>query len=136
MITQHSAVSTTCVLLADDDADLLSLCQQLLVWSGHTVETAADGMLASAALATGRFEAAVLDVDMPGKTGIEVAREIRAGAMNGCAIIFHTATPKQDIDDQFRDYDAFVAKPCFDNELALALAGAVDARRAMRLSTS
>jgi CheY-like chemotaxis protein len=131
MTSQHSTNPNACVvLLVDDDPDIVSLCSHLLAWSGHTVETAADGHSALEALSTGRFEAAVLDVDIPGKSGIEVAREIRAGeATKGCAIIFHTGTSKRDIDDQFTGYDALVAKPCFGNELADALSDAVGAKR-------
>lgn len=124
---------TCVVLLADDDPDILSLCAQLLAGSGHTVETASDGEAALAALTTGRFEAAVLDVDMPGLTGIEVARDIRAAdRTKSCAIVLHTATAKADIDAQFRDYDAFVSKPCFGDELSTALRDAVAARRGAR----
>ena len=134
MSNQHSPALTTCVvLIADDNPDILSLCAELLTWSGHTVERAADGLAASAALATGRFEAAVLDIDMPGMSGIEVARGLRASATTKeCTIILHSATPKRDVDHQFSDYDAFVAKPCFANELAEAVSAAVCARRAAR----
>ena len=132
MIPPGSTAPTTCVvLLADDDPDVLLLCVQLLALSGFTVETASDGDAASTALSSGRFEAAVLDVDMPGRTGIEVARQLRADdRTKDCVIVLHTGTSKDDVDAEFRDYDAFVAKPCFGNELATALRAAVDARRA------
>ena len=131
MTVQHSALPTTCVvLLADDDPDILSLCAELLTWSGHTVETATNGPMALAALRTGRFEAAVLDIGMSGKSGIDVAREVRAGnATKRCVIILHTSLAKCDVDARFDDYDAYVAKPCFGNELATTLSSSVAAGR-------
>lgn len=66
------------ILVADDDEDVLVLLEVRLGMSGHEVSTVTDGTAALEALSSGNFDLALLDVQMPGHTGIEVARAMRA----------------------------------------------------------
>jgi two-component system CheB/CheR fusion protein len=66
------------VLLADDNADALWGMARVLSISGLHVETADNGLDALRVAEAFRPDAAVLDVDMPGLDGHEVARRIRA----------------------------------------------------------
>ena len=66
------------VLIVEDDRDLLSVLQRILATEGYQVRSAQDGE-------TGLIEAldhgpdlVILDVGLPGKSGVEVARELRA----------------------------------------------------------
>lgn len=69
---------TATILVADDDPDILGLVRLRLERDGYDVLTASCGEEALA-LARGRRPAlAVLDVSMPGMTGLEVTRELRA----------------------------------------------------------
>lgn len=68
------------VLLADDDMDIRELVRFKLTLSGHEVTAVADGSLAWAACHSDTFDAAVFDVQMPGMTGLELVRAIRASA--------------------------------------------------------
>ncbi|MFN7056188.1 response regulator transcription factor [Hyphomonas sp.] len=66
------------ILIADDEADLRdSLAEQFELSDGFVVLTAADGNEALARLTSERVDLVVLDVDMPGLTGHEVARRMR-----------------------------------------------------------
>ncbi|MER5636803.1 response regulator transcription factor [Kitasatospora sp. NPDC002227] len=67
------------VLVADDDAAIRRSLERGLRLSGFTVQLAADGPAALAAL-TGAVapDVVVLDVSMPGLTGTEVCRTLRA----------------------------------------------------------
>ena len=58
------------VLVVDDDPRVLDAVRLLLEDAGHTVTVAADGDRALEALAPGRFDAAVLDVNMPRMNGL------------------------------------------------------------------
>ena len=70
------------ILAVDDDAGVLELVSTSLRSTGHRVLTAASGSGALARLAGGDVDLLVLDVMMPGMSGIEVARRVRllAGA--------------------------------------------------------
>ena len=65
-----SAKARLQVLVVDDDPKVCEAVRLLLEDEGHQVTTAEDGHTALAALATGRFDAAVLDVNMPRMNGL------------------------------------------------------------------
>lgn len=66
------------VLVAEDDADLLELLVMTLESGGFTVSAHQDGNSALQATRATRFNAAGLDVAMPGLTGTELCRQLRA----------------------------------------------------------
>jgi CheY-like chemotaxis protein len=65
------------ILIADDQKDIPTLTAYQLKRSGHKVVTAKDGKQALRAFRSASFDAILLDQEMPGMTGDEVAREIR-----------------------------------------------------------
>jgi DNA-binding NarL/FixJ family response regulator len=69
-----------CVVLADDHAVVRKGIREFLEASGniHVVAEAADGEEAVALVAQHEPDVAVLDVQMPGLTGIEATRRIKA----------------------------------------------------------
>ncbi len=68
---------TSRVLLIDDDARLYELLASYLAQNGFAVEGARDGAKGIAALAAAPFDAVLLDVMMPGMSGLEACRRIR-----------------------------------------------------------
>jgi signal transduction histidine kinase/ligand-binding sensor domain-containing protein/CheY-like chemotaxis protein len=66
------------VLLVEDDALVAEVTTELLRAHGFDVSHAAHGLAALAELATQDFDAAVLDLDLPGIDGLELARLLRA----------------------------------------------------------
>jgi DNA-binding response OmpR family regulator len=66
------------VLIADDDADHRELITVVLRRSGHEVTMATDAASAMAALRAGGIDAALIDVRMPGESGIELCRRLRS----------------------------------------------------------
>jgi DNA-binding response OmpR family regulator len=68
---------TSRVLLIDDDARLYELLASYLSQNGFEVEGARDGSLGIAALAASPFDAVLLDVMMPGMSGLEACKRIR-----------------------------------------------------------
>jgi len=68
---------TARVLLIDDDARLYELLASYLSQNGFDVEGARDASLGLAALAASPFDAVLLDVMMPGMSGLEACRRIR-----------------------------------------------------------
>jgi DNA-binding NtrC family response regulator len=65
------------ILFADDEAHLRDLMQMELPRMGHEVTVCPDGASALKALEKGTYDAALLDLRMPGMTGIEVLTKIR-----------------------------------------------------------
>jgi two-component system, cell cycle response regulator DivK len=105
----------TTVLIADDQLELCSIHTDYLRRHGFRVVVAADG---NAALAAARAESPdiiVMDHSMPGRSGIEVAWELKSSpATSGIPIVLMTALPYGAIGRRARAAGcvAFVAKPC------------------------
>jgi DNA-binding response OmpR family regulator len=80
------------ILAVDDDATALSALRQILTQKGYEVLTAPEGDAALAILAQESFDLAILDVGLPGMSGFDLCREIRANAATqDLPVIFLTA---------------------------------------------
>ena len=66
------------VLIVDDDADHRELISLALARLGHEVVEAVDAVSAREELDAGGIDAVLLDVRMPGSSGIELCRLLRA----------------------------------------------------------
>jgi PAS domain S-box-containing protein len=66
------------VLVADDNRDAADTLCRILALYGHEVRSAYDGAAAIAVCESFQPHAAVLDIGMPGRSGYDVARELRA----------------------------------------------------------
>jgi CheY-like chemotaxis protein len=67
------------IVVADDDELLLTSLAQLLRLCGHTVHTARDGTEALALCHAQKPDSVLLDIDMPGLTGWDVAIALTSG---------------------------------------------------------
>jgi len=65
------------ILLVEDDRTLRTALGDALAGEGHDVVTAADGHEALATLRSGTFALLVLDVMLPGPSGLEILRALR-----------------------------------------------------------
>src|SRR5512139_3021964 len=65
-------MSVFSLLLVDDELPLLGLLKKYLERGGYLVETASDGASALAAAQSGKFDAIVLDLNLPDMSGEEV----------------------------------------------------------------
>jgi len=65
------------ILCVDDNEELLAVARDLLVRSGYSVLTASSGRCGLEVLGQSDVDAVVLDYEMPGMSGEEVARSIR-----------------------------------------------------------
>jgi len=102
------------VLCADDDEDILALVSLRLGRAGYEVVQATDGEQALQLARERRPALAVLDVMMPGRTGLEVLQELRADeATNGIRVILLSARVQEaDVEGGLgAGADAYLAKP-------------------------
>lgn len=77
-MTAGDAAEGKLVLVADDDEDFLNLVTLRLEQAGHRVERASNGSEALRKAREANPDLCILDVMMPGLTGFEVLRELRA----------------------------------------------------------
>ncbi|RPE80985.1 ligand-binding sensor domain-containing protein [Vulcaniibacterium tengchongense] len=66
------------LLLVEDDPTVAEVVAGLLRAQGHRVTHAPHGLAALAEAANARFDAALLDLDLPGFDGLELARQLQA----------------------------------------------------------
>src|SRR3972149_1389220 len=76
-------------LLGDDELKILQLGRDYLEKAGFTVEVAADGKDALAAIRAGRPDLIVLDLGLPDLDGLDLTRQVRKDS--GVPIIMLTA---------------------------------------------
>jgi PAS domain S-box-containing protein len=102
------------VLVVDDNVDAAETLADTLRFAGHEVEVAFDGPDAIEKVRLGPPDVVLCDIGLPGMSGYEVARRLRASGANGMQLIAVSgyAQPedvKKAIDAGF---DGHVAKPC------------------------
>jgi two-component system phosphate regulon response regulator OmpR len=110
------------ILVVDDDARLRALLQRFLTEQGFRVSTAENAAAARAALADMAFDLLVLDVMMPGETGLELTAGLRAEGQE-VPILMLTArgAPDDRIAGLEQGVDDYLAKPFDPRELALRI---------------
>ena len=110
----------TAVLVVDDDTDIRELVAFKLSRSGYDVRTASDGDVGYEAALSSRPDLVLLDVMMPGLSGIEVCRRLReTPATATTPILLLTAKAQEaDVEAGFAaGADDYIAKPFSPREL-------------------
>ncbi|MDO5503975.1 MAG: response regulator [Actinomycetia bacterium] len=108
------------VLVADDDADIRDLVVFKLSNAGYDVVSAEDGDEALTRIREHRPALAVLDVMMPGMSGLDVLREVRENEeLTPTKVILLTARARDvDVDAGFTTgADDYLTKPFSPREL-------------------
>jgi DNA-binding response OmpR family regulator len=113
------------ILVVDDEPHITEVVGAYLVREGHQVDTATDGDAGLEAARTSHPDVIVLDVMLPGRSGFDILRELRAEGV-GSAVIMLTA--RDDVIDRVAGLemgaDDYVTKPFEPREL-VARVGAV-----------
>lgn len=108
------------VLIADDDSDIRELVTFKLMQAGYEVQALEDGASAWDAIVAEPPQLAVLDVMMPGLSGLDVLRKIREDdRTRETPVILLTARSRDsDVDTGFASgADDYVIKPFSPREL-------------------
>ena len=108
------------IVIADDDADIRELVVFKLRHGGHDVVPVGDGAAAVEACTAEKPDLVILDVMMPGMSGLDAARALRADSnMDGLPIIMLTARAQEsDIEQGFEaGADDYIVKPFSPREL-------------------
>ncbi|MBY6241199.1 response regulator [Methylosinus sp. Sm6] len=122
------------ILVVDDDKRIRTLLTRYLLAEGYLVSAAADAAEAMARLADMAFDLIVLDVMMPGESGIDFARRLRREPepLRSAPILMLTALgeTRDRIEGLEAGVDDYLAKPFEPRELSLRVAGIL--RRTIR----
>ncbi len=110
------------ILLVDDDARIRTLMSRYLQGQGFRVSTAAQTIDARTLLEVFVFDALVLDVMMPGETGMDFARTLRQHPSPPPILML---TARGDVNDRIEGLEAgvddYMSKPFEPRELLLRL---------------
>ncbi|PXY30879.1 response regulator transcription factor [Prauserella muralis] len=110
------------VLVVDDDETVRDVVRRYLEVSGFTVELAGDGAEALERFAARRPDLVVLDVMMPGMSGLDVCRTLRQSSEVPVVMLTALGEEENRIAGLQLGADDYVTKPFSPRELALRVA--------------
>lgn len=106
------------ILIAEDESRIASFLQKGLQAHGFATTIAEDGVQAAYLARAGGFDLLILDLGLPGKSGLQVIEELRG---QGVPLPIIVLTVIQDIQDKVRALEAgandYVTKPFSIDEL-------------------
>ena len=113
--------NTATVLIADDDPAIRLILRHRLEAAGYNVSEAGDSNAALAALRTNRFDAALLDIIMPGAGGLEVLTTVQSEGIKTVIIVITAAsTMSNAVEAIKRGAHDYLTKPFHNLDLVAA----------------
>jgi two-component system phosphate regulon response regulator OmpR len=109
------------ILVVDDDHKIRDLLARYLFEQGFRVTTAPDAENARASMRGLAFDIVLLDVMMPGESGLSLARELKAQSDVPICMLTARAEPEQRIEGLEIGVEDYVPKPFEPRELLLRL---------------
>lgn len=107
------------VLVIEDDTTLGHALQEFLAQQGYAVDWLSDGDQVAGAISAQTYDLLLLDLNLPGKSGLEILAELRAGGQQVPVLIL---TARDSVEDRVAGLDAgaddYVTKPFELVELA------------------
>src|SRR5262245_43414759 len=121
------------ILVADDDADIRDILSETLNSLGSRVVTAANGRECLDKLEKEAPELVLLDIEMPGKNGLEVLKELRQKGRDTTAIMITAyGTIERAVEAMKEGAFDFVTKPFDLDHIALVVEKALERERLKR----
>lgn len=117
------------VLVVDDDLRIRDLIVRYLAQNGFRVTAAADAESARASLRGLAFDIVVLDVMMPGESGLSLAGDLKTIADVPVCMLTARAEPEQRTEGLEVGVDDYMTKPFDPRELVLRLNNILRRRR-------
>jgi two-component system, OmpR family, phosphate regulon response regulator OmpR len=118
------------LMVVDDDRRIRALLSRYLNSEGYRVTTAETAQEARAKLDGLKFDLLILDVMMPGESGFDLARAIRAESSVPIIMLTARSEAESRIEGLEIGADDYVAKPFEPRELSLRIANILKHTRA------
>jgi len=118
-------VSAPRILVVDDEPQILRALQTTLRGAGYEVETASSGEEALTSAALRPPEAVILDLVLPGQSGIEVCQELRRWTQMPIIILSAVGEEREKVAALDAGADDYVTKPFGVDELLARLRAAL-----------
>lgn len=109
------------ILVVDDDQRIRELIVRYLATNGFRVTAAANAEMARSALRGLAFDLVILDVMMPGESGLQLARELKRISPVPICMLTARADPEDRIEGLEAGVDDYMIKPFEPRELVLRL---------------
>jgi DNA-binding response OmpR family regulator len=111
------------ILVVDDEPQIRRVMRAILIPQGFDVDDAKSGDEALDRLRSAKYDLVLLDIDMPGMTGFETCRAIRAVSDMPIFILTGRSAEKDKVEALDAGADDYITKPFSTPEL-LARVGA------------
>ena len=109
------------ILVVDDDQRIRDLLARYLYENGFRISTAVDAASARAAMRGLSFDVVILDISMPGESGLDLARDLKSISNIPICMLTAHAEPDDRILGLEAGVDDYVSKPFEPRELLLRL---------------
>ena len=115
------------LLVVDDEKAVRNLLQRILEGAGYQVTTAANGQEALYQVSLGEVEVVLLDIKMPGMSGIEVLSKLTADSPDICAIMVTSVVDTETAVEAMKlgAYD-YILKPFNRDNVLQKVLGAIE----------
>jgi len=119
-----------CILIIDDEQVLLEGCRQVLEEKGYVTATADNGERGLQLIRELNPDLVLVDLKMPGKSGMEVLQEIESTHPNLVKIVITGySTVSLAVEAMKKGADDFIPKPFTDDELSMTVEKGLKKRR-------
>ena len=106
------------LLIVEDEVQLADALKEILKRNKYTVDTVNDGISGLDFALSGVYDCIVLDIMLPGMSGIEILSNIRKENINTPVILL---TARSEVEDKINGLDCgaddYLTKPFFTEEL-------------------
>jgi DNA-binding NtrC family response regulator len=117
------------ILVIDDEESMRDSCRQALSRNGNRVEVAEDGLKGLAMLVKESFDLIILDLKMPGLSGMDVLKKIKDSDPEAMVIVITGyATVESAVEAMKRGAYDFIPKPFTPDSLRVIVKRALDKR--------
>lgn len=116
------------ILVVDDDKRIRDLIERFLSENGYRVSTAEDAAMARAGLRGFSFDLLILDIMMPGESGLSLAQDLRSQSQVPILMLTARTEPEDRIAGLEIGADDYLAKPFDPRELLLRMKNILNRR--------
>jgi DNA-binding response OmpR family regulator len=105
------------LLLVEDDQGIITPLRMYLEQAGHTVVVCSDGLMAVDVWKKENPSLIILDINLPGKNGVEICREIRLTSRTPIIVLSARESEDDKVTLLELGADDYVSKPFSSREL-------------------